>query len=478
VGVKPRVARPHPERVDASSKLSPSVRVNGSATAELDGRPRHSTKVESPSEPLQDDSASPNLFQRLGFGFALLFIFLRFSFLHEFVFAKLGWNIHPIIILGSLSYLCTVLSGRFTSGFRSRITWMWLGFAFWMGLATATSWWRGASVPLYLAFLDSSLPVLFVLPAVLTNRQSARRVLDTIGIACMAMALLGALNKDFKAGRLNIDAVGSDIQDPNDYAAHVILMLPALVYLTFRPGRSLVMKALGVGFVALSLAQILSTGSRGGLTSLALTGIYVFAIAKGRVKAGLILAVPCLLLAALPFVPSESLERLGTIFSADAPQATEAVESSEQRFALLRESIRITFEHPLLGVGPGVFMDYQADQAKQTGASALWHVTHNSYTQVSSECGLPALICYSAALFLTFTCFRRTAKKEPSDLAEVAAVASVMLVGFCCCMLFLSMAYNVHLLILSALAVCLASPALQGSLPESTGMMEPVRASA
>lgn len=403
----------------------------------------------------ETDEAPPNLFQRLGFWAAALFVFFRFSYLHEFLSTKLGLNLHLIIVLGSLSYLGCLLSGRLGVAFRSKITWLWIGFAGLMCVATATSYWKGGSFPFLIAFLDSSLPIVVVIPAVVASRKDVSRLINTIGVACIVMVLLGALNKDFKAGRMNIDARGSDIQDPNDYAAHVILMLPALAYLTLRPGKSIVSKGVGILFIAIGLQQILSTGSRGGLTSLALTTIYVLIVGSARVKAGLLVGIPVLALAAVPFIPSTAISRLGTLFSAETPQATEATESSEQRMALLVASIQVTLQHPMLGVGPGVFMDYQADQAKQGGQKGLWHVTHNSYTQVSSECGLAAFLLYLSALVLTYRSLRVTSKTASPELSTPALFVMTMLVGFGFCMFFLSMAYNVHILVLSGLAIAL-----------------------
>jgi len=58
---------------------------------------------------------------------------------------------------------------------------------------------------------------------------------------------------------------------------------------------------------------------------------------------------------------------------------------------LFLRSIQLTFEHPILGVGPGEFMDAEAEEAAVAGKKAMWHFTHNSYTELSSETGLPGL---------------------------------------------------------------------------------------
>ena len=65
-------------------------------------------------------------------------------------------------------------------------------------------------------------------------------------------------------------------------------------------------------------------------------------------------------------------------------QGTEASTSAEQRKELFYQSLRVTAQHPLFGVGPGNFRI----------VSGVWRVAHNSYMQVSAEGGIPAFLLY------------------------------------------------------------------------------------
>ncbi len=405
-----------------------------------------------PSNPESD--LPENAFQKVGFGAALLFVFFRFSFAHEFIAAKFNFDTHLIIILGGLSYLCWLLSGQALRAFQDKSTWLWLAFTCLMCLATATSFWKGGSFPLLGDYLKTVFPVVFVIPAVTVTRSQIKKMVSIIGLACIVTVLLGFVNDDFKTGRMKIDAAGSDIQDPNDYAAHLILMIPALVYLTLRPKTAILWKLIGVGSLGLCFMQILSTGSRGGFVSLALTALYIGLIGSRQVKAAIFIGAPVLALAIMPLVPKESLTRLATIFSSKPENVeSEAEDSSQARLALLRASWEATLEHPFFGVGPGIFMDYQANSARDNGQRGMWHVTHNAYTQVSSECGLPALVIYLSALAVTMASLRKVSKSRDAELAMLARFVGVMIVGFSICIIFLSLAYNVHILVLSALAV-------------------------
>src|SRR5260221_7103736 len=85
----------------------------------------------------------------------------------------------------------------------------------------------------------------------------------------------------------------------------------------------------------------------------------------------------------------------------------EAVQSTAERNHLLKASIRFTMEHPIFGVGPGEFSDYEAAVAKTEGKRGTWLVTHNAFTQVSSEVGVPALLFFLAAIVMSFRTFGR-----------------------------------------------------------------------
>ncbi|MBV9265014.1 MAG: O-antigen ligase family protein [Acidobacteriaceae bacterium] len=385
----------------------------------------------------------------------MLFIFFRFSYAHEFVAAKFQTNTHVIIILGALSYFCWLFSGHALRAFREKSSWLWCGFLAGMSVATLTSFWKGGSFPIWFDYLETVFPVVLMLPALAITRSQIIKMVWAIGIGCIATVLLG-FGDTFQAGRQGLDAAGSDIQDPNDFAAQLVLMLPALAFVTLHPRRPIVVKLLGIGFIGLALKQILSSGSRGALVAIGMGVLYVLLTGTQKVRLGILIGVPAIALAAIPFVPKESLSRLETLFSSTAAANNgDATESSQARIALLQESWKATLQHPLAGVGPGVFMDYQAKEAGNNGQRGLWHVTHNAYTQVSSECGIPAFLCYVGAIVLTFVSLRKCVKARDPELATIAHVISVMMIAYGTCILFLSQAYTVHMLALSALTVSL-----------------------
>ncbi len=331
---------------------------------------------------------------------------------------------------------------------------MWFGFAVWMTLATAFSTWRGGSLGQLMPYLRTTLPLVLLVPAVAYTTDDLRKVLNTMGLAGTATTIVGFLSSDFKTGRMALGSAGSDIQDSNDYAAHMILILPAMAYFFFQPKRNVFYKIAGTVVLAAGLYQVFSTGSRGGLVGLIFSALYILKRGSPKVRIAILAGVPTLALIAFTLIPQESAGRLKALFGS-TDDAGDAIASREARQALFWASVHITLHHPLLGIGPGEFMDYQAGLAHEKGQQGMWHETHNAYTQVSSECGIPALFFYLAATIMTYISLRRMTKSGMPELSTIANILSVMLFGYSVCIIFLSHGYNFSVPVITAIATSL-----------------------
>jgi len=181
------------------------------------------------------------------------------------------------------------------------------------------------------------------------------------------------------------------------------------------------------------------------------------------VRIGALAATAAISLLVLVVLPQTLLHRYATLFSNDSDD-TEAIQSTAARTHLLKSSIQFTIQHPILGVGPGEFSDYEASVAKSEGRRGAWQVTHNAYTQVSSEAGVPALLFFLAAIIMSFRAFGRVyraARYRPElrSMAMACFCCQLSLVGFCTAIMFLSLAYTMYLPTMSGLAL-----AFSGSL--------------
>src|SRR5260370_27822657 len=140
-----------------------------------------------------------------------------------------------------------------------------------------------------------------------------------------------------------------------------------------------------------------------------------------------------------------------------------AVESTRARKMLLGESVRIMLEHPLFGVGPGIFSASLAGEQKQRGQAQTWHEAHNSFTQLGSEAGIPALCVF---LTIVIYCLKRTvsiyrrARRDPPQIgiSRMAASLAMALVTFIISATFGTYSYTIEFPVraglIQALDVC------------------------
>ena len=112
----------------------------------------------------------------------------------------------------------------------------------------------------------------------------------------------------------------------------------------------------------------------------------------------------------IAILPRSTWNRL-TTFSESQEAAGEAVESSEARQYLLKQSIIYTLQKPFFGVGPGQFSLYEGQSRVSEGLKGDRHETHNSYTQ-NFERVRHSCLCFDlAAMTATFGLLRKIRKK-------------------------------------------------------------------
>ena len=165
------------------------------------------------------------------------------------------------------------------------------------------------------------------------------------------------------------------------------------------------------------------------------------------------------LLIAISFAPQVFWQRLGTVWNSsegytDAVQAS-AEESTQDHLAVLDRSIAYTLEHPIFGLGLG---NFEVASGLQLGQPSAWMGTHNTFTEVSSEAGLPALGLLLALLATAIVNMSKTSKvlsSNPvdSDLFLMARATLASVLAFVFGAFFAHLAYEYYLFYPIAIAV-------------------------
>jgi O-antigen ligase len=438
-----------------------------------------------------------NIVLKLGFALLLVDIFLTMSRALEIL--SLAFNI-ALPYVGVSIHLMTFLAAFVSGGVRrvasSRTGIFVLLFTSWMMICTPVSAWRTGSL---MTILNQWLPALtafLACGAIVTLRQ-CHRITSAVGAGGVVIAIASFFLGKIKFLRFEFDA--GTLGNANELTLLLLLTAPFLLVPLYHKGAGRLTKLLSLCACAVVLAVSFRAGSRGGLLALVaiLFALFLTSSAMGKLKLGL--AIVSLSLVCVATLPTYVLSRYMTIFTdaenMDDPNLkAEAYGSTHQRKELLRESLLTTLKHPLFGVGPGVFAAAQAREATEAGVWRPWAVSHNAYTQVSSEMGLVGLLLYIGAIVSTFRdvlWMRRNSKYEPSGYAYSLSLALLLsLVGVVTNFFFSSNAYVAWLPILMALGITFraslerslehraAAPQQAGSKPAARAMAPPAPAPA
>lgn len=397
------------------------------------------------------------------------------------------WWMHIPLILLAVLILLTLARGGVKLALASNISRYFGLFTLWVIVSYPFSLWRSASQPWVIGSFEFFLVFLIIVQVVRTA-EDWRTVAGGYAYGVLVAAIYGFIFARSVDGRLAL--VGGTFGDPNGFALSLLIGVP---FLWLKAAYSNVLRKVffwacsGVVFISFAKA-----GSRAGLLALGTMMLMMFLISNGRQRL-LICVAGCLgIVAAAAFLPGYLKARYLTIFSPASSSAEldtwsreqleSDIESSGERRALLEQSIQMSFEHPIFGVGPGVFAFAAWDERKsQTGAGGLTLVTHNTYTQISSETGLPGFVFFMGAIFfcLKYALFDyRAMTRAGRDVAKLSRYLlmsfSALLVGI----FFLSTAYSHFLAIFVALAASLHNVVMResnllASVPGSATAMSP-----
>ncbi len=303
------------------------------------------------------------------------------------------------------------------------------------------------------AFVKFVLMFLVMINAVRTEKR-LRGMLYLV-IAAGAFLAYSALSA-YRRGAFSVEGYRvrgtftGTLADPNDTALFLVMMIPLAIAL-FLAARAKFPRLILVLATLLMTGAIFVTYSRGGfLALLVMSAFLTWKLSRRAPIQTAIFAFFALILVAVA-LPPNYLERLSSI--TDSSRDTRG--SASQRRDLLNQSVEVALTHPLAGIGMGNF-----PQVSRSG-----HASHNAYTQVASEMGLPALALYLAFIFVALGRLKRI-ERETRALAGnhdaykriyfLSIGLQASLIGFMVGSFFLSVAYYWFLYYLVGFAVCLS----------------------
>ncbi len=383
--------------------------------------------------------------------------FLVFGRVSEIIASKIGTSFYIMPVVMFLSLVAAALSGELLPMASKRAVRWFVAFNLWVTFVSFPfSIWRGGSFPLVLYQLRMGLIFVAIIGVIRTSKD-CHRILSAVALSLLFILFIGfttPLSDNDQLDRFSFQ-VGS-LSNPNELANHLLIGIPFSSVVLMK-GRGLMVKraivaVLGIGTVTL----LVKTGSRGGiLIAIGMVVVMFFSVTfKSKLK--MLIAVGLLFCVAVMVVPQSLIVRYATIFSDEG--RVEAVQSKESRLELLMASLKITARYPLTGVGPGNFVVKFNDWRTDAGLSGHWEVTHNAFTQVSSEMGIPALTCYLGVFIFTMRelwRLRKNCRRIP-ELSNIVRMSNVLLLSMFAYLFsgwFTANAHQFYFPVLTALAI-------------------------
>ena len=320
--------------------------------------------------------------------------------------------------------------------------------------------WPGGA---YDAFFDELLKSVLIFVLVANVIDSVYRMKIMIWSMALCVTIMSWMAvRDFSTGNLALEGVrigGWDsplAANPNDLALIVNLILALVLGLCSAPGKPLAKMCL-LGVIALSVAGVVSTFSRGGLLTLATIAIlWIIKCTRERGP-----GIPLLLLAAVPLViialPAGYGSRVYSIFDMSA----DTTGSSAARWDGMVLAWNAILANPVLGMG-----------LKQHGLAFLeatggWNWSqggvHNVYLEIAADLGVPALLIYLGANWYLLTSLRQSLRqinrargkrtREARALIALGGGIQIALAAFLVAAFFHPVAYHFYFFYIAGFAV-------------------------
>lgn len=374
----------------------------------------------------------PDAILSLIFPIVVAFIFAIFTGLPEFLPGIR--EARPIFFIGALGLIAVGVTGRFMKVLSTPVGKALTLFTAWFLLCIPVSMWRGGSIQVFTDHWSKSFLAYVLTAGLISTALECKKIFHTIaygaGILAIAALVFSRYSED---GRLEMP--GGRYSNSNDLAWTLLLGLIFLCYL-FMEGKG--MRRVTAAVLALPVLLALSrTGSRALLIGSAVLFLYVFFRASNANRAKMVVALPVIFIVLIVMMPHELRDRYTTLFekhkdpSELSAAELDAANSSESRLTLLKDSVILTLNHPFFGVGPGNFQVGQANLAIARGeGGGLWHVSHNTYTELSSEVGIIGLLIYFGFLIQCWRVLSAVIRKKRSISKDVRVMAMTLQAAF------------------------------------------------
>lgn len=284
-----------------------------------------------------------------------------------------------------------------------------------MLLCIPGAFWKGGAYDVVVNKFSKGVIVALLIPLVVTSVKQLRKLLYIQAAAITLVTFASILAHHTMDGRLMGIQKGI-LENPNDLAINIAINFPLCMGFLFAAKKGLSKLLWAAGLLCI-LYGVVATYSRSGMIAMTITGLICLWEFGVKGKRPLLLAgtAICGVLALGALVASPRyMGRIASLVKAPDPsiRGANTMESHgdaslQARTQLLKDSLRLMAQHPLFGIGPGMFPIVTGE----------WRVVHNTYTELGAEAGIPALLLFVSLLITSGRRIRKV-RKLPGYAAD------------------------------------------------------------
>lgn len=271
---------------------------------------------------------------------------------------------------------------------------------------------------------------------------------DYAGFAQVSDAAFGTGEENL-LGEVEQPRLAGPVGEVNRYAQTMLMLMPLALF-RFWGERSRALRALaGLALVFIGLGMAL-TFSRG--AAIGLLMMLIIVAFMRYIKVSQLLVILLVVVLVLQLVPQfgqrlTSLEAFTNLFSSDDTfNVAEADSSTRSRLTEMGAAMLVFVDHPIVGVGPGMFSSYYQEYAERIGLRVLntTRESHSLFPGIAAEYGAVGLFSFLAILYITFRGLARVRRKfaeSRPDMANMATALLLAIITYVTTGIFLHLAY-------------------------------------
>ncbi len=274
-------------------------------------------------------------------------------------------------------------------------------------------------------------------------------------------------------GAITAPRLAGQIGEKNRYAQIMLMLVPIGIFRFWGEKKNLMrlLAAVMTSLIAMGAALAYSRGAAVGFVLMLMIMVFMRYIKIWQV--GIIVVLLAIVLAAVPTYATRlnSLQTLAASFSDDSAGVASADGATLSRLTEMGAAGLVFLDHPILGVGPGLFPLYYQSYSDLIGLRTLNEdrQAHDLYVSIAAETGGLGLACFLVVIYMTLRGLARARKRWLQDEPEIANMATaymLSIVTYLTTGIFLHFAFIRYFWLIMALAAAVIYIAEQRALAE------------